>query len=1050
MIKFLVNKYIPVFCFAVLIIIIGINAYTTLPRESQPEIKVPWIIVNTSYGGVAAKDIESLITAKLENELDGLDGLEKITSGTYQSYSSIWLEFSTDVTVEEALRLVKDSVDNVKSNLPEDADDPIVKEVTMSEWAPVLTIVLSHPKGVIVLDSFAKSLQEQLNGVNGVLDTSMSGDQTWELAVELDPLKLEHYGFSLNDVQFAIINEHTTLPGGILKNSKKNYSLSVTGEIKDPNEFGEIIIQAEGKKVRLKDLGDVSFKPADPDSLARINGEAAITLQVKKKVGANVIELIKNAKQILDDMESEMPTGGEIVITNDSSNIINDMIADLENNMFTSIILVLLVTFLFLGKTNSIFVSIAIPFSMLISFFVLKVLGITLNQMVLFSLILALGMLVDNGIVIVENIFRHAAMGKSKKDAAIDGTKEVSGAIIASTMTTCLVFFPILFMPGIMGEFMSFIPKTVIIVLLSSLAVGLSITPVFCSRFLRMTEKAQKKMVEGSGFFGKLQRGYFKILTYAINRAKRFIIISVSICFIGMALYGIFGKEPIFYPDQDPWQVRVSLKAPSGSSLEETDKFVKRIEAIIPGSPASLASFTSDINAGGNASVTVNYADYKDREISGEEAQIALSENLKDITGAAVVVESETGMGGNDLSYRLVGDDFEILGKISNTLLSIFREYEEVKIADSDYEDSEPEFLIEVNREKAAFYGLNTQAVVSTIRGAINGTSVGKYRVNDDEYDINVRYNQSSRDSLESLQDLQLIVDGKRIALRNIATITPDTTIGVIKREELKRTINVFGNFKKDISNSATIKREIAEKVNELKSTLPEGYDILVGADGEMQSEATGFLGQAFIIALFLIFILLVGQFNSIADPFISLFSSFLAVGGVFWGFFLSGMSFGIMMSGIGCISLIGVAVNNCIVLVDYTNILIKGGMPWRTAIPEAGKTRLKPVILTALTTVLALIPMGLGVSFDFHTMGMQWDSETAEMWKSFAWAMMFGLTFSTFLTLIIVPTMLSVKHSSIEKFRKKREEKNQIYFDSTDVKDSVLNDKEKILLTSR
>lgn len=1031
MIKFFVSKFVPVLCFAVLIIIIGVDAYKTLPREAEPEIKVPWIMVNTSYGGVAAKDIESLITTKLENELDGLDGLETITSSTYQSYSAIWLEFSADYSVEEALRLVKDRVDGIKGSLPEDADDPYIKEVTMSDWAPVLTVVLSHPKGVAVLDSFSRKLQESLNAISGVLDTEMSGDQTWEMAIELDPLKLEHYNFNIDDVRYAIMGEHTTIPGGILTNSKKNYSLSVTGEIKNPDQFKEIIVSSEGRKVKLKNLGTVSFKTEKAKTYARINGNDAITLNVKKKVGTNVIKLIDDAKKIIEESKKSMPSGGEIVITSDSSEIINSNISDLENNMFTSIVLVLLVTFLFLGKTNSIFVSIAIPFSMLISFFVLKIMNVTLNQMVLFSLILALGMLVDNGIVIVENIFRHAAMGKSRVEAAIDGTSEVAGAIIASTMTTCLVFFPILFMPGIMGEFMSFIPKTVIIVLLASLAVGLSLTPVFCSRFLRITDKAQKKMVEGGGFFGKIQHLYYRILNFAILRSKRFIVISVTICITGIALYALYGKEPNFFPDMDPSQVRVTIEAPNGTSIEETDKFVRRVEEIIPLVPSSLASYTSRTNSGGKGSVTVNYLPYKERKIKGEDSQIALKERLKDITGAKIVVKSETGMGGNAISYRVVGDDYAVLGELSNKLLAIINEYKEVKLADTDFEDSEPEYVIEVNRDKAAYYGLSTQQVATTIRNAINGATVGKYRVGDDEYDINVRYNEDSRNSINSLRNLQLTVDGKRIALGNIATIKPGTTIGVIKREALKRTVNVTGSFVKGISNTTTLLAEIDDKIKLLKSTLPKGYDILIGADGEMQSEATGFLVNAFIIALFLIFILLIGQFNSVADPFISLFASFLAVGGVFWGFFLFNMSFGIIMSGIGCISLVGVAVNNCIVLVDYTNILIKSGMNWRMAIPEAGKTRLKPVILTALTTVLALIPMGFGISFDLGTMGIQWDSETAAMWKSFAWALMFGLTFSTFLTLIIVPVMLSVKHNTLEKLKNKKYIKNKLKEDS-------------------
>jgi len=1022
MIRFLVNKFIPVLCFAILIVIIGINSYNTIPREAQPEVKVPWIIVNTSYGGVAAKDIESLITSKIENELEGLDGLEKITSSTYQSYSSVFLEFSADVTVEEALRLTKDRIDSVKGDLPQDASDPYVKEVSMSDWAPVLTIVLAHPKGVAVLDSFSKELQERLNSVNGVLDTDMSGDQTWELAVELDPVKLEHYDLNINDIKNAILGEHTTIPGGILKNDKKNFSLSVTGEIKDQNLFGEIIVQKGSKKVKLKNIADVVFKPAAPSSYARINEEAAITLNVKKKIGANVVNLTDEAKKIIEDMKSSIPSGGEIIITHDSSKIIDSMIADLENNMFTSIILVLFVTFLFLGKTNSIFVSIAIPFSMLISFFVLQVMGITLNMMVLFSLILALGMLVDNGIVIVENIFRHGAMGKDRKQAAIEGTQEVAGPIIASTLTTCLVFFPILFMPGMMGEFMSFIPKTVIVVLLASLGVGLSITPVFCSKFLRISDNSLKKMVEGGGFFGKIQQWYYKLLNFAILRSKRFIILSITVCILGVVAFVLRGVDPTFFPPMDPGQVKISIEAPNGSSIQETDRFVKKVEKVVNETNTSMASFTSNTQSGGDGSITVNFLDYNEREISGEEAQVALSENLKSVTGAKVVVESDTGMGGNDISYRVVGHEYGVLGDISNQLINVIKDYSEVKIVDTDYEASEPEYLIEVNRDKAAFYGLTTQQVASTIRNAINGSTVGKFRVGDDEYDINVRYKDSSRKSIDDLQNLQLSINGKRIALRNIASITPGTTIGVIKREAQQRTVNVYGSLKKGLDNTQEILKSIKSDVEEIRRSLPDGYDVLLGSDGEMQNEATGFLLQAFVIAGFLIFILLVGQFNSIIDPIISFTASLLSIGGVFWGFAISGMSFGIIMSGIGCISLIGVAVNNCIVLVDYTNLLIKDGMDWRLAIPEAGKTRLKPVILTALTTVLALIPMGIGISFDLGSLGIQWDSENAAMWKPFAWAMMFGLTFSTFLTLIIVPVMLSAKHSFLEKIKLKKE----------------------------
>jgi len=1024
MIKKLIEKHMAVFALAVLIVIMGVLAYARLPRESMPEIKQPYIFITTSYIGVSARDIESLVTDTIERELDGMDGVDEITSESRQNFSFIFVTFTSDVSVEAALRRVKDRVDIARTKLPEAADDPFVKEFSVSDW-PFFVVVLSHPDGVQILDDPSEQFRDEIARLPGVLEVEVSGKPEREVAIELDPIRLARYGFSVSDVVTAVQMENRSIPGGSLQNPERNYSLAVTGEIADPNDFENIYVTNNDVRVRLADLGSARFTNAKAQTYSRLNRVPAITLSVKKRLGTNILDLADQIKAKVSDLEPSLPAGTEVLVTYDESRFIKDMIADLENNMFTGFVLVLLVTVFFLGGRNSLFVSLAIPLSMMLSFFVLQVIGVTLNTIVLFSLILALGMLVDNGIVIVENIFRHGSEGKNRARAAIDGSTEVATPIIASTITTCLAFFPIVFMPGLMGDIMSYLPITVIIVLLCSLCVALVINPVFCASFLKISPEQVRKMNEGSAGFARIQRLYTKVVSKATYRPFLTVGIVLIVVTGGFAVFGAIGRDILFFPYLDPERARVTIEAPAGLPIDRTDRVVRNVESIVETSPSSLSSFATVTGRSGGTTashrgtVDVTYQPYNQREIRGADATRELRKRLTTITGAVVKVEEgDSGPPtGDDVSYQVGGHDYAEMGRISEEVRLILEDYPEFREVNSDYETSMPEYQVSVDRGKAAYYGVSTTEIANTVRTAINGSNIGTFRYQNDEYDIYVRYQDQARDSVSALRNLNIVAgNGNRIALSSVADIRPSSSAGVIKRRNLERAVNVWANFDPGVANRDEITADIDKRVGAIKANLPSGYTVGAGAGFDVRAESTEFLLQAFLIAVFLIFIVLVAQFNSIADPFIIMFSVLLSLGGVFWGFSLGGQNFVVIMSGIGCIALAGVVVNNCIVLLDYTHRLVRGGMPWRDAIVEAGRTRLRPVLLTALTTVLALVPMAFGFSFDIHTFRFIGGSESAEYWKAFSWTMLYGLSFATVMTLVVVPALLTLKYRMLAK----------------------------------
>jgi multidrug efflux pump subunit AcrB len=1019
MTRFFIHKFPAVAVFALLIILLGVQSYNSLPRESSPEVRVPLIFVNTVYPGVSAKDMETLVTKEIEGLLEGVEGAKKTTSTSGQGVSAIEVEFNPNVEVETALRRVRERVDIAKQDLPEDANEPYVQELNFSRQ-PFLIVSVSNPAGLEVLTPTIDFLEEEIKRIPGVLDVNISGKLEKEMAIEVDPTKLNHYDLSIDDVIQTIRSENVTIPGGILKNASLNYSLSVSGEIKDPEMFNQLVISVRGKQVPISEIGIARFQYKERSTYNRINGKPAVSLSITKRSGENLIRIAEDVKKHIQEHENRYPAQTSVDYTFDESDSIRDMVLDLENNIASGLILVLLVTFLFLGFTNSLFVSLAIPFSMLISFVVIQMLGITLNMVVLFSLILALGMLVDNGIVIVENIFRHGTMGKSKMQAAIDGSSEVAWPIITSTITTILAFFPIIFMPGFMGEFLSYIPKTVIIVLASSLFVALTINPAFCSRFLSLNEKQKKQALEGGSFFSKLKERYLAVLTWSLARPIRILILSVLMVFSGFVAYGLAGKEPIFFPTIDPPAVLISATLPHGTPLEKTDAIVQELEAIsssVPGSIDHIQGTSGQSTAEGfsgskteshYANLRIGFVPYVERTISGQETFEALREKVASVPGGEFKVKKQSNgpPQGHPISYEIVGDDYAILGEFADSILNILQPYaSQLEDIDTDFERAKPQIKIQIDREKAGRYGLTTANIASTIRHAMNGGEISKFRQGKDEYDVILRFQKPFRNNIDALNTLEIVHEGNRIPLSSVADISYETDVSTIKRKNRKRTVEVWADFKEGIQGKEDIKKEIQTKVKSIP--VQEGYYIDKGEGEQVQEEAQVFLMQAFMAALFLIFIVLIVQFNSITQPLIVLAAVFLSLGGVFWGFVLSGQTFVVIMSGVGIISLAGVVVNNGIVLIDFTNQLRREGKELQEAIVEAAVTRFRPVLLTAITTVLGLIPMAFGWSFDVHSFSIQGGSESSEWWKSLAWAVIFGLTFATVLTLVVVPTLL-------------------------------------------
>ncbi len=1010
-----------IFVLLFIVIIAGFVSYVNLPVESFPQIKQPVVIVAVPYLGVAPGDMETLVAQPIENKLQEITKIKKMSSTSNEGSTTITVEFETDVDIDEAVRKVREKVDQAKTDLPDDIEEPIVQEINF-ENIPIMLVSIVGEQSLVRLKKIAEELQDEFEQINGVLDVKISGGLEREVKVNLNPGRLKNYNIGVDDVISAIRQENLTIPGGSVESGNLKYTVRVPGEFDSIDELKTVVVKTiNGYPVYVQDLADVEFGYEDQVSYSRLDHEPSVTLSIQKRSGENILRIADEVKQILQKFQSKLPAKTSYVILADQSTEIRSMVSDLENNIIAGLLLVIAVLYFFMGARNGLLVGIAIPLSMLLSFSILSMLGYTLNMIVLFSLILALGMLVDNAIVIIENIYRHHEEGKSIYQSAKDATSEVGVAVLTSTITTLFAFAPLILWPGIIGEFMKYLPITLIITLSSSLFVAYVFNPTLASSFIKHDEKM--KELWGDRLLNWLVKRYEVTLEWAIRNRWKTIGITFLAFFLMFFVFGIFNHGVEFFPETEPTQAWVKVEAPIGTRLESSDAIVREIEERIKNTPdmehyvtevgnvSDVFNFGAEGGTPHKSQVTIDFIDRHLRDQNSFKTLDQVKQKVENIPGARIDVSKpqEGPPTGAAVEIQIKGEDFAVLERLAGEIQRKIHNVDGIADLRDNFEKGKPELRIRIDREKAALLGLNTSQIASTIRTAVNGTRASEYRVGQDEYDITVRFSEKFRKSYSDLLDLTVFYEGNHIPLANFATVEFTSGLSNINHVDGDRVVTVTGDaFGR---SSAEVLADVKDLLEDFQ--VPEGYSMTYAGQNTEQDAASAFLGRAFLIALLLIFFVLVTQFNSITVPFVIMISVILSFFGVLFGLLVTFKPFGIIMTGIGIISLAGVVVNNAIVLIDYIQQMRQKGMEKTQAIIHSGKLRLRPVILTAVTTILGLIPLTAGINIDFiglfkgdFSKFIQFGAESSQWWSNMGVAVIFGLMFSTALTLVVVPVL--------------------------------------------
>lgn len=1039
--RLFVNNRVVVYIFTAMIVVAGIYSYATLPREAAPSIQIPFVFISTVYVGVSPQEIEKLVSMEIEKEVKGISDVKQITSVSRESFSSVIVEFNPDIKIDDALIKVREKVSNAKANMPNDIEEPVINEINFSEL-PMLYINISGNFGLAKLKDIADGLGDKVEGVAGVLSAEVVGGLEREVKINADAEKLRYYGVSLNDITKAIGTENLNIPGGGVDIGSLNYLVRVPGEVEDPGIFADIVVKTfNDKPVFVRDVAKVVYGYKDRTSYARKNGADAVTIVIKKQSGENLIRIADQVKELVEQERKGLPEGITISMTGDQSKHIRDTVHELENGIITGVVLVVGILFLFLGIKNASLTATSIPLSFLISFIVLSLMGVTLNIVVLFTLILVLGIIVDDAIVVMENIYRlQEKQGYNSYDAALEGPREVVMPVTIATFTILSSFFPLLFFPGIVGEFMKFLPITLIVCLLSSLFVAMVISPVQASVFInvqRDKEKAARKKFRPVGkfletfdrkFFNAALNHYEKSLRYALKHRKLVIGGTVVLLFVMFFVYGALNNGVEFFPNVEPNQANINITLPGGTTIEKTNEVTKMIEGKLEQfkdveyyiSNAGTSSNPMDFGGGtaNKSTITLNFFDKNKRTRSSFETIKDIRKVITDMPGVDVNIQKQQGgpPTGPPVNIEISGDDFGKLGEIAKEVKEKIKDIPGLSDLTDNFNESRPEIQIYVDREKAALYKLSTSSIASTIRTAINGTAASKFRQNEEEYDITVRLQKEQRNNVTAIQNLYIAnKDDIKIPLTSVARFDFGSGVEAINRKDQKRVVTISGNATGRLGND--VLQDVKTRLAEFK--MPDGYLMTYTGEQKDQQEASSFLGKAFVMSLFLIFLFMVMEFNSVRTPIIIMFSVLLSLIGVLFGLLVTQTPFGIIMTGIGVISLAGIVVRNAIVMLDFQKLLRKRGMERDESLVQAGVIRLRPVFLTAACTMLGLVPLTTGVDFDWRSFSWVVGGENTAFWRPMGIAIIFGLSVATFLTLIVIPTIFAAVDDVMMKVKK-------------------------------
>ncbi len=1026
---FAIRNPVIVYILILIIGVWGILSYIKIPREAAPDIQIPLLIVTIPFPGASPEDVESLITNKAEQELQNLKNLKKIKSLSAEGASTITLEFTSDFDISEARTKVREVMDSIEPDFPDDVEDFIVSEINLSEQ-PLMLVSLAGEMGLLRLTDIAEDVKEEIESIPGILEVQRAGGLEREIRVYVNLDKLSYYQLDLNQISSAISSENTNLPGGTVEMGPTKYLIRVPGEFETPEGINDALISAPGQvPVRVQDVAQVVFGFKEVTTKSRLDGLESITLSVVKRSGENLLAIRNEVLGILEQVEQHYQGEVKFTVLSDAGKRVQRIVKDLENNILSGFVLVLLVLLVVMGATNALLVATAIPLSFLLSMIVMESLGYTLNIVVLFSLILALGLLVDNAIVVVENIFRHRQSGKNRIKAAMLGVQEISLPVSTSTITTIGAFFPLIFMPGIGGEFISYLPQTLIITLSSSLFVALFINPVLASTLMRIkhhkeADPDELKLVDRS----HIVRSYTKVLRGVLRVRLLTIVVFIGL-FIGtFYTYGkyTFPRKGIeFFPKGEPEEVVVSMLAPNGTTLEVSNKYVKEVEGYVEEYQDSLNAVVANVGrsrgfssaATHKSHVVLAFPDWENWLTIPTKVVNKLREKLEGMVGVEVKLrEQQRGPPtGSPLNIEVRGEDYSTMLAVVEQIRQRIKNVPGLVDLTDDFDRSRPEVKVVINRDKAARLGLRAREIASTVRTAFNGKKVSVFRDGQEEYDIVVQLDQQFRKTATDLSSLSIYTpSGDLVRLSEIAKVNTGPSFGSIRHVETNRVITISGEAFR-IPGPVLVK--LAQK-KLLGLDLPPGISYSFTGENKERQETQRFIGQSLLLAIFIIFVVMVGQFNSIALPLIVLTSVFMSIMGVLLGLIVHDRPFGIIMTGVGTVALAGIVVNNAIVMLDFVQALRKKGYDRNEAAVLAAAVRFRPVLLTAITTILGLLPMALGMDINFtRDPIVVFGAESASFWKSMALAIMYGLGVATLLTLFVVPALYSLIEGGKEWF---------------------------------
>lgn len=1004
---------------------IGVVTYLELPREGPPDITIPHVYITAVYDGTSPEDMERLIAIPLEQRLNGLEGVNSIRSTCSDNVCILDVEFQAGDEIETARRRVKDRVDLARPDLPPDLDEPVVEALNFSTDVPVFTLALSSTVGVRRLRHITEALEDHLEQVPGVRDAVVAGLPEREIRVILDPTRLAAHGIPLSQVLSRIHAENATVTAGHVDVGFVKFQVRVPAELSRAAELRGLVLETRaGRPIFLADVADVEDTTKDVESISRLDGSPCVAISITKRAGENTVALIRQLHAAIQQFP--LPPDVRLTIVMDQSRDIVRMLNELENNIVTGFLLVVAVLLAAMGLRNAVLVGFSIPMAMLLTFIMLRAAGITLNMMVLFSLVLVVGMLVDNAIVIIENIYRLRTEGMSRHNAARQGAAEVAWPVLTSTLTTVLAFVPLLFWPNIMGQFMGFLPRTVMIALGCSLFVGLIVTPSIASFVIHARPRHRREPPH------PFRSAYETVLRALLRAPGASVLVGLLLLVLSLIVYSRLDRGIELFPSVEPRNAQIYIRLPQGTTIGRTDQLAREIESMLRHDDirfvlttvgqAAGADALFGLGAGGPhlARIHIEFRDIEERRGSTLEFIRQLRQALPRVPGADIVIEREQ-IGpptGAPIEIEIAGDDFESLRRAAVQVTAAIANIPGLVDLRDDLEDELPEIRFRVDRDRAALLGVDTRAIGQYLRMTLYGVEASRFRGEREEYDITVRWPTDARTSFEWFERLRLPIGaGINVPISSLGCLEYGAGLGVIHRKDQRRTVTISGN---DAGRGVDrLLADVRARVGVL--ALPPGITVALTGENKERDESGRFLARAFLLASAAIFVVLVLQFNSLLLPAIILSSVVLSLVGVMWGLIFTGMRFGIIMTGLGVITLAGVVVNNAIVLVDCIQQQRAGGVPCLEAIVVAGIRRFRPVLLTAVTTILGLIPMALGWSLEIH----QWPwrivsgGESSAWWAPMAVAVIFGLAVATTLTLGLVPAMYLLVARTVDRAKR-------------------------------